>query len=315
MAGGGETHLCMNPPNSPSSPTTNNSAWLLDHRSDVFSQGGEDGVIAKILDTLPLRDGWCVEFGAWDGKHLSNCANLVLNRQYHSIMIEADETKFHQLRQNYRDNSRVIAQNRNVGFDDNDNLDVILRDSSIPYDFDFLSIDIDGNDYHVWQATRTYRPKLVCVEFNPTIGAEIDFVQPADHRIKQGSSLASITKLAKTKQYELVCALPFNAFYVRSELFPLFNIDDNSVRNLWMDDSYVTQLFSGYDGTIFLMGARRLPWHDLPLNARRFQMLPKALRRYAPDYSWAQRQAFRALCKGPDRLRQLAHRLGWRNES
>ncbi len=47
------------------------SNWLLDYGKNVYSQTGEDGVIEKILDILPDRDSWCVEFGAWDGVHLS----------------------------------------------------------------------------------------------------------------------------------------------------------------------------------------------------------------------------------------------------
>ncbi len=44
-----------------------NPAWLLDFAIKVHSQTGEDGVIEKILENLPERDYWCVEFGAWDG--------------------------------------------------------------------------------------------------------------------------------------------------------------------------------------------------------------------------------------------------------
>ena len=51
------------------------------YQSDIYSQNGEDGVIAEILTHLQLwdKDNWCVEFGAWDGKHLSNTFALVQN--------------------------------------------------------------------------------------------------------------------------------------------------------------------------------------------------------------------------------------------
>ena len=42
---------------------------LLNYRSNIYSQNGEDGIISEILQRLNLdqRNLWCVEFGAWDG--------------------------------------------------------------------------------------------------------------------------------------------------------------------------------------------------------------------------------------------------------
>ena len=77
------------------------SRWLNDFAADFHSQTGEDGVIAKALEMLPTRDRWCVEFGAWDGSHLSNTFNLVENHQYHVVLIEGDRGKFESLRNNY----------------------------------------------------------------------------------------------------------------------------------------------------------------------------------------------------------------------
>ena len=79
-------------------------------------------------------------------------------------------------------------------------------------DLDFVSIGIDGNDYHVWNAFNQYRPKLLMIEFNPTIPPGVKHVQPADPRINFGSSLAALMDLGKTKRYELVCVYGVNAF-------------------------------------------------------------------------------------------------------
>jgi hypothetical protein len=126
--------------------------WLLEHASDTFSQNGEDGVIAKILSLLDSRDHWCVEFGAWDGVHLSNVRRLILEEGYSAVLIEGDRAKFAELRHNYAGNERVVPLNAMVGFQGEEGLDGILAPYPIPETFDFLSIDIDGNDYHVWRA-------------------------------------------------------------------------------------------------------------------------------------------------------------------
>lgn len=266
--------------------------WLLEYRSNIHSETGEDGIVKKILEILPSNDKWCVEFGAWDGQHASNACNLIRNEGYFAVLIESDERKFTELQKNYKDKENVITVNKFVGFENKNNLDRILKMTPIPLDFDFLSIDVDGNDYHIWKAVSKYRPKLVCIEFNPTIPTEIRFVQPADNSINQGASLLSLVELGKEKGYELVSVLPYNAFFAKAEYFPLFNISDNSPAALRKDTSSITYLFSGYDGKVFLRGSLRLPWHSIDLRESKVQHLPRFLRKYPPYYGRMEKVMF-----------------------
>ncbi len=260
---------------------------LADAQSDVYSQAGEDGVIAAILDALPDKDGWCVEFGAWDGQHLSNSRNLIENRDYAAVLIEGDQERSEDLKQAYADNDRIHPVNAFVGITQEDGLDSILATTPIPENFDFLSIDIDGNDYHVWKAVKQYRPKVVCIEYNPTIPNEVDFVQPADPNITQGSSAAAMARLGEEKGYKLVCALRLNAFFVDAKYFNLLEINDNSLHALRTDLGAVTWIFSGYDGHIFLRGACRLPWHGIRMDESKVQHLPNDMQRFPGGYSTA----------------------------
>src|SRR3954466_14198505 len=114
-------------------------AWLLDYKADVYSQTGEDGIIEKILEMLPARNNWCVEFGAWDGKYLSNTLNLINHKEYSAVLIEGSKAKFPELKNNFADNPKVFPINAFVGFDTLNNLDTILGKTPIPKDFDFLS--------------------------------------------------------------------------------------------------------------------------------------------------------------------------------
>jgi hypothetical protein len=77
-----------------------------------------------------------------------------------------------------------------------------------------------------------------------------------------------------------------NAIFVDLKYFELFEIADNSVREMRTDESFITHLFQGYDGTIFLRGYNRLIWHELPFNEDRAQQLPKWLRQYPAIYGW-----------------------------
>jgi len=262
--------------------------------ANVASQFGEDGIIERILAVIGECNGWCVEFGAWDGERCSNTFNLFTHKGYSAVLIEADPQRFQALARRFAENPNVLPLNAWVGFEAADNLDSLLAPTPTPTDFDLLSIDIDGNDYHAWKAISRYRPKVVVIEFNPTIPSEVEFVQHPDPRLTHGASLLSLAKLGASKGYELVAVTLANALFVERRFFPLFGLADNRLATLRSDTSLVTYLFSGYDGQVFLSGCGRLPWHDVPYRADRMQVVPAWLRRYPDRY---------------DRLRRILARL------
>jgi hypothetical protein len=254
---------------------------LLDYARNVYSQTGEDGVLEKVLDVIGGRDKWCVEFGAWDGIHLSNTRHLISTFGYRAVLIEADRERFRELENNCAGLESLQLVNRVIGFEADDGLDEILQQTDVPEDFDLLSIDIDGNDYHVLAGVRSYRPKVVCIEFNPTIPTEVDFVQPPNPRMAQGASLKAMCRLAAAKGYELVAVTKFNAIFVRSDFFPRFGIGDNRPATLREDTALITHLFCGYDGTVFISGNGTMPFHALKYEYLIAQ--PPRVFRYFPD--------------------------------
>lgn len=263
--------------------------WLNEFAKDVNSQGGEDGIIEKALEVIGNSDHWCVEFGAWDGMHISNTYNLIKNRGYSAVLIEGDPKKFRELEKNFKGNRNVNAINALVGFGEEDGLGALLKTTDIPTDFDLLSIDIDGNDYHVWEALQHYKTKIVVIEYNPTIPTAVEFVQARDMRVNQGSSLLSINKLARLKGYDLVAVTQTNAIFVDSKYFGLFGIKDNSPGAMRADESAVTHIFTGYDGTVFIRGCGKLCWHGISYKEAKVQQLPKWLRKYPGNYGTLKR--------------------------
>jgi len=268
------------------------STWLSDFEASTYSQHGEDGIIEKILTILPKKDKWCVEFGAWDGVYCSNTRNLIVNKGYSAVLIESDKARFKDLQRNYSHNPKVTTINKLVGFSLENNLNHILEGSLIPSDFDFLSIDVDGNDYHIWRALSEYKPKLICIEFNQTIPTEVRFIQPANPSVNQGTSLLSLVELGKEKGYELVSLLKTNVFFVKSEYYPLFQIEDNDPRTLRTDLSAITYLFIGYDNRIFLRGNKKLLWGIGSLEESKIQVLPSFLRKSIASYNKVERITF-----------------------
>lgn len=265
------------------------ATWLLDHRQNTYSQNGEDGVIARVLDVIGESDSWCVDVGAGDGIYLSNTRLLVESRGYSAVLIEGDRKRYHALKRNCELLKQVVAVRTLVDSSSEHGLDAVLDAFPIPSNFDMLSIDIDGNDYHVWKSITRYQPKIVVIEFNSTIPTRVPFVQTADSRASIGSSLLSLVVLGKDKGYELVAVLATNAVFVCREYYPRFELESNAPEVLRVDESDVTYLFSGYDGTVFLQGACRLPWHDIAMNSARLQLLPKLLRMFPANYSIPQK--------------------------
>ena len=175
-------------------------------KRNVFSQNGEDGVIEFILGRLPC-DKWCCEFGAWDGKYLSNTFNLVKNHDYKAVYIEADPEKFKSLQSTKLEYENIIPLNYTVGFGD-DSLDKLLTNTSIPIDFDILSIDVDGIDYALWQSVKIYRPKVVIIEINSSLDPDINYgteeLTVECLNTRTGVNFKSCLELGNSKEYTLL---------------------------------------------------------------------------------------------------------------
>lgn len=266
---------------------------LSKYASNEHSQFGEDGITQRIFDVLPKQnDYWSVEFGAWDGKYLSNTHYFVSELGWNGIFIEGNPKKFPDLEGTYCGFKNALLINKLVNFEGENSLDLILSGTPIPKEFDVLSIDIDGNDYHVWESVKKYSPKLVIIEFNPTIPSDVEFIQDRNFSLNQGNSLRSLTKLAKAKGYELIATTQCNGFFIRSEYFSLFNIESNRVEDMWTTELPAPRVFQLFDGTLVLSNSFKLIWAsryvDRFVDKYDLQKLPRSQRYFSdsPNNFW-----------------------------
>ncbi len=262
----------------PPSRVKSESTYLQVVRRNVASQAGEDGLIERIFSIMGAANKTAVEFGAWDGRHFSNSWNLLANKGWRGVPIEGDGKRFPDLCASFAGNDKVTPLNRMVGLAPPDDLDTILAATDTPADFDLLSIDVDGVDYHIWKSLQAYRPRLVVIEFNQAIPNDIHFVQDADADIHHGSSLRAMIALGKEKGYELVATTELNALFVTRELFPVFEIADNDIDSMHTPGVYESKLFQLYDGTLVLAGCRMLLWAEQPIEQEAIQVLPREQR-------------------------------------
>jgi hypothetical protein len=268
----------------------------LSHYADnTYSQFGEDGIIAEILrrlETVTSLDHWCAEFGAWDGVFLSNTCKLIRESSYSAVLIEGDPKRVEQLVGNFPQRA-VLKICKFVSFEGPDTLDAIFRGTPIPSNFDFLSIDVDGVDYHIFESLRTYRPKVICVEFNPTIPNTVDFVQARDFGVKHGSSALAFVRLAKSKSYALVASTSTNLIFVDAAHLDSAALEEAHLEDLNEQGNDPQFVFVGYDGTILSNKDQiNLIWHSLPVPVSKIQFLPKSLRVFSGDYRNSKRLQF-----------------------
>ena len=270
-----------------------------------YSQFGEDGIIEEILKRLNEDlDFTCCEFGAWDGKHLSNVYNLVKNKNYKALYIEGDSKKFDQLKKNFKSTNAILI-NKFVNFEGENTLDEILSANNFKKNFDLLSIDIDGNDYHILESLKNYTPKIIIIEYNPTIPNEVEFVQKKDIKTNQGSSALSLTNLAIEKGYYLVASTVTNLFFIHKDYQNKVTNSKNYQINEVVDDrDYKNFIWIGYDGKIFTSKKLNIYWHNVQMDE--IKIIPIFLQKFPPNYNFFEKIIFKIyrLIINPEKLKK-----------
>lgn len=282
------------PPDATVAAAISKNNYLASYAKVVTSQDGEDGVIAEIMRRMGITSGWCVEFGAYDGKSHSNTWNLVHRHGWKAVYIEPSSA-FGTLVKNCEKLPDIYCFDDTVSAAGDNSLDSIFARTPLPADFDLMVVDIDGDDFYVWQGCVNYRPKVVMIEFNPFIAPDIYFVKPRDKSVMASASLLAMVELAKSKDYELICVVGGNAVFVRKEDFALFNVADNRPAAMFLS-RWETKIFQGYDGTLYLAGNRQLVWkhqfdrsgvlNHVAMADADIQVLPTGLRVFRPRLSY-----------------------------
>lgn len=202
----------------------------------------DEGVIEYLMSVIKPENKYCIEFGARDGLR-AHVAFLINKYDYSALLLEGDPEAAEQLNKNYSHNEKVKTAH---SFITRGNIEETFKQNGVPQSPAFLLIDMDGNDYHIWKAIKNYTPLAVSIEYNPSfkppekfiIDYQEDFMWSGDDYY--GASISSMVELAKEKGYELVhCSSGGdNLFFVKKELFGLFDIEDNSVEAIYQLPQY-----------------------------------------------------------------------------
>ena len=210
----------------------------------VFSQWDEDGIIQYLISKVPIANRTFIEFGV-ENYEESNTRFLLLNNHWQGLVLDAsaDDIRYIQTDRIYWE----FDLQAKCTWITRDNINSLLSEAGFPKDVGLLSIDIDGNEYWIWEAIQSVRPRIVIVEYSSLFGLQPisipykeDFDRTAAHHstLYYGCSLAALAHLAKKKGYLLLGSNIWghNAFFVRSDVAGEF-------KGLELEEAYVPSKF------------------------------------------------------------------------
>jgi hypothetical protein len=202
---------------------------LQRHEFRVYSHAGEDGIIQFLIHNVPIPNRTFVEFGVEDYRE-ANTRFLLVNDDWSGLVLDGEAENIAKIRRDpvywNHDLSATAA------FVTRENVNELLADAGLVGEIGLLSVDVDGNDYWIFDAIEVVRPAIAIVEYNHrfgpsrsvTIPYDPGFVrrQTDDSWLVAGASLAAIVGAAERKGMAFVGCNTFgnNAFFVRADLVP-----------------------------------------------------------------------------------------------
>jgi hypothetical protein len=211
----------------------------------VFSQFGDDGIIQYLIHNTEVDVEKFVEFGVDDYSE-SNTRFLLMNNNWKGLVMDASRENIQRIkRQKYYWRHDLTAVHCWV---DRENINTVIHDNGFSGSLGLLSIDIDGNDYWIWESLDTVKPVITIVEYNSVFGDKYAITIPYDpsfNRTKAhysnlywGASLRALCMLAEKKDYVFVGSNSSgnNAYFVKQDKI-------GRLRACTVQDGYVKSRF------------------------------------------------------------------------
>lgn len=208
-----------------------------------YSQFEEDGIILYILSLIGMSTRKVVEICCGVG---SECmaANLIVNHGYTGYLFDGDKSNVEVATRFFRSKKDCLLSEPAIrqAWITRDNINQLLREIGATGEVDLLSLDMDGNDYYIWEAIAEINPRLCVFETQDIIPGDRSLTIPYDPAFycwnKPGAekdfrsvSLLAMKKLSEAKGYRMIGAHRhgFNVFFLRNdigqELFPAVSIE------------------------------------------------------------------------------------------
>lgn len=200
---------------------------LEDIEFRVFSQFGEDGILQYLIRTIGAHPDNFVEIGTGDYRE-SNTRFLLQNNNWRGLVIDGGEAHVNFVMRTglaWRHDVEPVS-----AFVTRENVNDLIRDNGFTGELGVLSIDVDGNDYWIWEAVDVVDPAVVVMEYNALFGPDATITVPYDpafvnskahySQLYFGASLGSLVHLANRRGYRFIgCSSNgANSFFVRDDV-------------------------------------------------------------------------------------------------
>ncbi len=190
------------------------------YKKNVFSQFGQDGLLEKLFEIINPINKFFVEFGS-SGNDEGDGNTAYLRRfGFDGLLMNNTEHPYGGEIPNKKYDLKIETVTA-------ENINELFKKYSIPECFDFLSIDVDGNDYWIWKALSDYyKPSIVCIEINPHIDINKSIVQKYDSNwiwggnCAFGSSIKAMFNLGMSKNYSLIACCGADLIFIRDKSIP-----------------------------------------------------------------------------------------------
>jgi hypothetical protein len=197
---------------------------LIHSELAVFSQNGEDGILAEIFRRIGTTSKTFLEFGVGTG--MENNSAFLLWQDWSGAWIEGDPESIAKINQTFRKFLEKRQLKILQEFITAENINKLIGRLGLGGEMDFLCVDIDRNTYQVLEAITAIRPRVICAEYNSVFPAHIDWVvdydgaKVWDRSNYFGASLKAFERMCDAKGYNLVgCDITgVNAFFVRKDV-------------------------------------------------------------------------------------------------
>ena len=218
---------------------------LSDYEFKIFSQWGEDGIIQYLVNNVEIKKEIFIEFGV-ENYEEANTRFLLMRNNWSGFVIDSSEENIDSIK-----NSELCWRHDlkfKMDFITAENINDLIKEQGIEGEIGLLSIDIDGNDYWVWEKITLVNPVIVIVEYNSVFGKDAKITVPYDPKFERhkqhysglywGASLGAFVHLAEKKGYGFVGSNSAgnNAFFVRKDRL-------GNIKTMTAEEGYVESKF------------------------------------------------------------------------
>ena len=205
----------------------------------VYSQNDEDGIIEEIFNRVGTTNKIFIEFGVENGLECNS--HYLLFKNWRGLWIDGSSAHVKEIREKF---APVLASGQLKilqAFITRENINELFIAGGVTGEIDLLSIDVDGNDYYIWQTINVVRPRVVIIEYNAKFPPNCDWKMAYnknhiwDGSDWHGASLKALELLGRRLDYQLVGTNlnGVNAFFVRRDLAKDLFIEPATAENLY----------------------------------------------------------------------------------